>query len=154
MVAKVKNLRHSVISKKSVMVSIQKFWIVLVLNRIEYRSNHSIRFEISNIRTALNFCYISKRRRTYHKKTLNTGMKNLDVLVSHDAADDRRADQTLRCCNRLLRRGRRLCRRIVMHKHRIGSTTVAVSSPPALTCGCHVEYRYVFLQQIICTLII
>jgi len=37
-----------------VTVSIQKFWIiVLVSNRIEYWSNYSIRFEISNIRTAL-----------------------------------------------------------------------------------------------------
>jgi len=36
------------------MVSIQKFRIfVLVLNQIEYWSNYSIRFEISNIRTAL-----------------------------------------------------------------------------------------------------
>jgi len=36
------------------MVSNQKFpIIVLVLNRIEYWSNYPIRFEISNIRTAL-----------------------------------------------------------------------------------------------------
>jgi len=36
------------------MVSIQKFRIIeLVSNRIEYWSNYSIRFEISNIRTAL-----------------------------------------------------------------------------------------------------
>jgi len=36
------------------MVSIRKFRIfVLVSNRIEYWSNYSIRFEISNIRTAL-----------------------------------------------------------------------------------------------------
>ena len=36
------------------MVSIRKFWIiVLVSNRIEYWSNYSIPFEISNIHTAL-----------------------------------------------------------------------------------------------------
>jgi len=35
-------------------VGIRKFRIiVLVLNRIEYLCNYSIRFEISNIRTAL-----------------------------------------------------------------------------------------------------
>jgi len=42
------------LSKKSVTVSIRKFRIiVLVWNRIEYWSNFSIQFEISNIRTAL-----------------------------------------------------------------------------------------------------
>ena len=41
-------------SKKLVTVSIRKFRIfVLVSNRIEYWSNYSIRFEISNIRTSL-----------------------------------------------------------------------------------------------------
>jgi len=41
-------------SKKSVTVSIRKFGIVvLVSNRIEYWSNYSIRFEISNICTTL-----------------------------------------------------------------------------------------------------
>jgi len=41
-------------SKKLVMVSIRKFpIIVLVLNRVEYWTNYSIRFKISNICTAL-----------------------------------------------------------------------------------------------------
>ena len=46
-VAKVKNRRHSVlVSKKSVMVSIQKCGIiVLVSNQIEYRSNYLIQFK-------------------------------------------------------------------------------------------------------------
>jgi len=42
------------------MVSIQKFLtIVLVSNRIEYWSNNSIRLEILNIRTALEYKYIT-----------------------------------------------------------------------------------------------
>jgi len=57
-VSKVKNRRHSVyISKKLVTVKLRKFRIfVLVSNRIEYWSNYSILFGISNIRTPLVVC--------------------------------------------------------------------------------------------------
>ena len=53
------------------MVSIQKFGIiVLVSDQIEYWSNHSIRFEISNIRTALVvFSLSTQQRRTADKQS-------------------------------------------------------------------------------------
>jgi len=46
------------LSAMYILSSIRKFWtIVLVSNRIEYWSNYSIRFEILNIRTALQEMY-------------------------------------------------------------------------------------------------
>ena len=60
------------------MVSIRKFWIfVLVSNRIEYWSNYSIRFEISNIRTSLEYT---------HRQTANTQIKR-DKSVKKDKSN-------------------------------------------------------------------